>query len=134
MKRVYVKENGNKVFAEVADEVESALTETRRAIWRNEAKERYYRGASLDAMTDKDKRVCGAASDPEEICIAAEERLEHRAKLAAALKSLTTRQAEVVKLLLKGKSVTGIAEFLGVTKQSVNDIRQAVQKKFKEFI
>jgi DNA-binding NarL/FixJ family response regulator len=74
-------------------------------------------------MTDCGRRISCTANNPEERYIAAEERTELRDKLTAALKTLTARQLEVVKLLRKDMTVTDIASVLGITKQSVNDIR-----------
>jgi DNA-binding NarL/FixJ family response regulator len=133
MKQVYIKENGKKIFVSVTDETESALTETRRAIWRNDAQEKYHRATSLDAMTDKDGRTGCTAANPETTYIAAEEIRERTAKLAAALKTLTPGQAELVKLLEKGLGVREIARLLNKDHQSVRDMRERIREKIKKY-
>jgi DNA-binding NarL/FixJ family response regulator len=136
VKRIYLKENGKRISVEVTDEAERAITETRRAIWRNESKERYYGAVSLDAAGDGDIRRAGgcAAASPEAIYVAEEEAREMKKEMGTVFKTLTTRQTEVLKFLVKGKSVTEIARVLGVAKQSVSDVRRAVQKKFERFL
>lgn len=119
---------------EVTDRVENALTETRRAIWRNNAQERYYRKASLDAMSDHDERTSCTDASPEEIYIAAEEQAKLRTKLAAALKSLTPEQLKLVKLLKKGMGIREIARVLGKHHSTIEEMRKAVQKKFEKFL
>lgn len=134
MKQVYVKDNGLKVTVSVTDEQERAITETRRAIWRNDAKEKYYRAASLDAMTDSDKRTSCADLNPEAMYITAEERTERTATLNAALQSLTPEQLRLLKLLDKGLGIREIARLLGKDHQSIRDMRERIQKKFKKFM
>jgi DNA-binding NarL/FixJ family response regulator len=133
MKQVYIKENSKKVFVDVTEEQETVITETRRAIWRNESQERYYRAASLDAMTDSDMRTSSMAANPETIYIAAEEARERKAKLAAALKTLTPEQTRLVRLLMKGLSGSEIARMLGKDKRSVSDMKIRVQEKIKKY-
>ena len=134
MKNVYVKNNGKNVSVSVTDEMEAVLTETRRAIWRNEAKENYYREVSLDAMTDKDERTVSAELNPETIVIATEKRKEGRTKLAAALKTLTTEQARLVILFyVKNMPLNEIAEYYGVTYQAVQNRLKKILDKLKKF-
>ena len=134
MKQIYVKSNGKKVSVSVTDELESALRETRRAMWRNEAKERYHRAASLDAMTDKDERAVSGDLNPEAIYIAAEERAERGAKLAAALKSLTPEQSCLAVLAyVKNVPLKEIAGRYGITYQAVQSRLTTVLRKLKIF-
>ena len=133
MPTIYFKQDGKKVPVEVTDEQAQVITETRRKIWRNEAKERYYRKASLDAMTDCDKRTSHAAS-PETLYIAAEECAERTTKLTVVLKSLTPKQLELVKMLERGMSVTEIARVRGVSKQSIFEARERIRKRFAKFL
>ncbi|MDR1093569.1 MAG: LuxR C-terminal-related transcriptional regulator [Clostridiales bacterium] len=65
--------------------------------------------------------------------ITAEEAREWKENLAAVLKTFTARQIEVLKLLQNGKPVTEVGGILGVTKQSVSDVRKAIQKSLKDF-
>ena len=134
MKTVYVKHNGQNVSVTVTDEQERVITETRRAIWSNESYERYHRAASLNAMTDHDKRTSCTATNPEAIYIAVEEQAERTEKLTAALKSLTPSQLELVKLLRKGMKIREIARTLGKSHVTVLEMRKAVQKKFEKLL
>ena len=134
MKRVYIKDNGKKIFAEVTDEQGRAITETRRAIWRNDSKERYHRKASLEAMTDRDGRTASAELNPEAVYIAAEERAERGVKLAAALKSLTPEQSRLAALVcVKNIPLKEIACRYGVTYQAVQNRLKKVLEKMKKF-
>ena len=142
MTNIYFKnQNGCRVTIEAGEKVAEAYTELRRAEWRNEAMERYYRGRTLDTLTDdaieywQDKPERSLiVSSPEDEYIAIEERAERRKRIVIALSTLTERQAQVTKLLCKGKSITQIADILGVSKQSVNDIKQAIKNKIKDFL
>lgn len=71
---------------------------------------------------------------PEEKLIAEEERNVLRVELNKRLETLTKRQRQVLNLLCKGLTITEIAKQLNVTKQSVNDIRKAIQNKFEDFL
>lgn len=142
MTKVYIRDaNRQKIEIEVSEEVACAMKECRRQEWRNDAKERYYRGRTLSTLPDnaiefkQDKPERNLiVSSPEELTIAAEERTELQLGLSETLETLTARQKQVLSLLHKGHSVTEIATLLGVTKQSINDIRKAIQNKFKTFL
>jgi DNA-binding NarL/FixJ family response regulator len=140
--KVYFKDaSGQKIEIEVTDEVAKTMQECRREEWRNEAKERYYRGRTLSTLTDdaiefrqeKQERSLMVES-PEEKLIAEEERNVLRVELNKRLETLTKRQRQVLNLLCKGLTITEIAKQLNVTKQSVNDIRKAIQNKFEDFL
>jgi len=91
---------------------------------------------SLTAMEDghgyqaADKRN----GDPLAQIIERADKTERLSKFRAALSSLTGRQMQVTLLLYEGKTPVEIAESLGVSKQSVNDIKKAVQKKFEHLL
>lgn len=140
--KIYFKDaSGQKIEIEVIDEVAKTMQECRREAWRNEAKERYYRGRTLSTLTDdaiefrqeKPERSLMVES-PEEKLIAEEERYDLRVELNKRLETLTKRQRQVLKLLCKELTITEIAKQLNVTKQSVNDVKKAIQKKFKDFL
>ncbi|MCL2797710.1 MAG: hypothetical protein FWD58_06625 [Firmicutes bacterium] len=133
MKEIYIKNDGIKETVAVSDELAEAMAEMRRAWWRIESTERYYREASIDAMPDCDERIISEKFNPEAMMVAAEDKQKRQTKLSAAYNALTARQKQVVKLLI-GKSVTETAALLGVSKQSISDIRTAVQKKFEVFL
>jgi RNA polymerase sigma factor (sigma-70 family) len=134
MKQVYVKCNGKKVSVTVTDEVESVLKETRREIWRNEAKERYHCELSLDAMTDKDERTASAELNPETMLIAAEKKAERGAKLAVALKTLTAEQSRLAVLIyVKNMPLKEIAGRYGITYQAVQNRLKKILGKLKKF-
>jgi len=84
-------------------------------------------------MTDRDIRTSHAA-DPETLYIAAEERMERTAKLDAALQSLTLEQLELIKMLKRGMGITEIARARGVSKQSIFEARERIQKRFYKFL
>lgn len=142
MTKIYFKNvDGQKIAIEVTDEIAKTMQECRREEWRNESKERYYRGRTLSTLTDdaiefrqdKPERNLMVES-PEEKLIAEEEKNELRIGLNKRLETLTDRQRQVLSLLYKGLTVTEIAKQLNVTKQSVNDIRKAIQNKFEDFL
>lgn len=140
--KIYFKDaSGQKIEIEVSDEIAKTMQECRREEWRNDAKERYYRGRTLSTLTDdaiefrqnKTERNLMVES-PEEKLIAEEVRDELRVGLNQRLETLTERQKQVLSLLYKGLTITEIARKLNVTKQSANDIKKAIQNKFKEFL
>lgn len=142
MTKIYFKDaNGQKIEIEVTGEVAKTMRECRREEWRNDAKERYYRERTLSTLTedaiefrqDKPERNLMVES-PEEKLIAEEEKNELRIGLNKRLETLTDRQRQVLSLLYKGLTVTEIAKQLNVTKQSVNDIKKAIQNKFESFL
>lgn len=142
MTTIYIKDaDGKKVAVQVTDEVAAADAETRRAEWRNEAKQRYYCGRTLDTLTDDaieyrqekpESRLMTAS--PEDEHIAADERADLKAALTAALKSLTPEQIELVKMLKSGISVNAIAAKLGVDKSAISHRRKRIQEKIKKFL
>lgn len=135
MTTIYFKDaNGQKVSVEVTDEVAVADAEMRRAEWRNDAKERYYRDPKLSNLNDHDEELTAKDSNPEDKLIAYEDKLEMSAKLAAALKTLTPEQIELVKMLKAGMSVTEIAARLGVDKSAISHRRKRIQEKIKKFL
>ncbi len=114
--KIYFKDaSGQKIEIEVTDEVAKTMQECRREEWRNEAKERYYRGRTLSTLTDdaiefrqeKAERSLMVES-PEEKLIAEEERSVLRVELNKRLETLTKRQRQVLNLLCKGLTITEI--------------------------
>ena len=134
MKHIYLKNShGSKTIVEVTDEVDRVLVQTRREIWRNDAKERYYCNASLDIMTDCNIRA-GHATSPEMLYISAEEKTERSAEIIAVLKTLTVEQQKLVVLLRNGVSGKEIAKRLGMTEPAVTQMKKRIQKKFEKFL
>ena len=85
MTKIYLKnKKGNKVIV-VTDEVAIADLETRRAIWRNDAKEDYYREVSIDTLTDKDIRI-SIRKNFEDKYIEKEESIKKRNMLISKIK------------------------------------------------
>lgn len=135
MTSIYIIDaDGKKVIVDVTDEVAEADTQTRRAAWRNESKERYHRDTKLIELNDRDEQLGCDTSNPETILLVAEEQTERRGKLVAGLKSLTTEQLCLVKMLKQGMSVTEIAEKLGVDKSAISHRRKRIQEKIKNFL
>lgn len=142
MTKIYFRDsNDKKVEIEVCDKVAKTMRDCRREEWRNDAKERYYRGRTLSTLTDdaiefrQDKPERNLmVNSPEERLIAEEERKELRIGLKKRLETLTERQKQIVSLLYKGFTITEIAKLLNVTKQSIYDIRKAIQNKFEDFL
>lgn len=142
MRTIYfIDHAGKRITQEVTDEVADAIIETRRAEWRNDAKERYYRGRTLSTLTDDaieyrqgraESRLMAASCEEE--YIATEDKADKRAKLLIALESLTPTQKELVKLLKKGMSISEIARQWGKHHTTISEIRKAVQKKFEIFL
>lgn len=132
---IYFKDaNGQKVSVEVTEEVASAYTETRRAEWRNDAKEEYYRDKKSGNLNNHDEELTAKDSDPSERLIADEDKLDQRAKLSAALKALSPAQISLVRMLKSGMSVTLIASKLGVGKTAVSNMRVRIQEKIKKYL
>jgi RNA polymerase sigma factor (sigma-70 family) len=135
MTKIYIKnDEGQRIYIEVTKEVANADTEFRRAEWRNDAKEKYYRDPKLHDLNDKDEELACEEHNPERKIIVAEEKKEFRAKMIAALKSLTPEQLELVKFLKAGKTITQIATHFGVSKAAVSQMRNRIQEKFKKFL
>lgn len=135
MTTIYFQDkDGRRIAVEVTEAVAVADIETRRAEWRNEAKERYYRNPKLQDLNDKDEELACEIHNPEKILIAAEESTDLRTRMQTVLKTLTSRQIQVLTLLKSDKTCLEISEILGISKQSVNDIRNAIKEKFKVFL
>jgi len=135
MTTIYIKDaSGQKIAVSVTEEVAAADLETRRAAWRNDSKERYYRNAKMSSLNDCDEEMGCDIHNPEAMLIAADNKAERRLNMVAVLKALTERQLMVLKLLKQGKTKTQIASALGTTKQSVQDIHDAIKKKFKKLL
>ena len=135
MKTIYFKDGtGKKVYVKVSEEIAEAMQELRRSEWRNEAYERYYRGVSLSAMSDRDEQIEAAGTNPEDMLIdGGEKRMLHR-NLNVAMRSLTPMQAKVLSMLQKGIGVREIAKILDKDPTTIRDIRKAIQKKFEKYL
>ena len=135
MTTIYIKDgNGRKVTVEVEEAVAEQMTDCRRAEWRNEAKERYYRDPKMHNLNDHDEEYGSDEQNPETRHIAGEERRDRRAKMLAVLKTLTPKQLEIVKLLKSGMTVSEIARHLNKNQKTVYEAYESIQKKFKEFL
>jgi len=134
--KVYIVDGeGNRITVEVSKEVAEAMQECRKAEWRNDSIEMYYRDkalGSLNALSDGDKEIAGPDGIESDDGGSAER--FRRDGIKAVLRSLTNRQKEVVRLLYKGKSVTEAARILGITHQSVGDIKKIISKKLEKFL
>lgn len=132
---IYFKDaDGQKVSVEVTDEVAAVDLDTRRTAWRNDAKEKYYRDKKSGNLNDHDEELTAKDSDPSEKLIADEDRLDQRAKLSAALKTLSPAQIDLVRMLKSGMSVTAIADKLDIDKSAVSHRRKRIQEKIKKFL
>jgi DNA-binding NarL/FixJ family response regulator len=126
--------NGEIKTVEVNSELEEAYKGLIRLEMRGNAKERYYRHEfSLDSMDESDEELGSDLANPEVVFLGSCEKQEQLKREREFFRSLAARQMEVVRLLKQGKSSVEVAENLGITKQSVYDIKKSVQKKFKEF-
>ncbi|MCL2369695.1 MAG: hypothetical protein FWC80_00465 [Firmicutes bacterium] len=135
MKTIYFFDHESKrVTQEVSDEVADVIAEARRAEWRNEAKERYYRHIKLNKLNDRDEEIGSSEFDPEYLLVQSEEHNELRAKLKTALQSLTPEQRQLVIMLKNGISVTDIATKLGVDKSAISHMRKRIQEKIKKYL
>ena len=129
-----VDANGKKVNVTVSDEVAVAEAETRRAEWRNDAKEEYYRDKKRHSLNDKDEESGSNLHNPEAMLIAAEDKIDRQSKMLAALKMLTPKQSQLVKMLKAGMNVTDIADKLKISKAAVSKMKKAIQEIFKSFL
>ena len=131
MTEIYIKNaQGQKIVVEVSDDTAKVMLECRRAEWRNNAKEEYYRNPILNDLNDKDEELGCELYNPERMMLAAEKKAEQQAIIIKVLKSLTPEQLNLVKLLKKGKSITEIAKLWGVSKASVSQMRYRIKEKF----
>ncbi|MCL2369958.1 MAG: LuxR C-terminal-related transcriptional regulator [Firmicutes bacterium] len=127
---VYIVDGeGKRIAVEVTYEVAEAMAECRKAEWRNDAKEKYYRDKELGSLSDMDDQIACRGALGED-----SERDLRNLGIRQVFRSLTARQNEIARLLYKGKMVKEVAEILGVTHQSVSDIKKAISKKLKEFL
>ena len=116
-------------------EYENTYKEAVCAELRNNAKEDYYRHKlQLAVMNDKDVELEAAGANPEEIYIASVEAQERKKKVDAVLETLTPEQSEVVKLLRQGLTVSEIARLKNIAQPSVWQMRERIQKRFREFL
>ena len=124
------------IQVEVNNLVAEAYRQIRRDEWRISKRDaRQHSRISLDQLDEDNECLADPfASDHLEVIIEKEKKEESNAKMQDIIKTLTERQEVVLNLLKKGKAVTEIAEILNVTKQSVGDIRKALQKKFEVFL
>jgi DNA-binding CsgD family transcriptional regulator len=54
-------------------------------------------------------------------------------QMPSALLTLTKRQLEVAALLMNGKTYTEISKILGVSQQTINDIKLSIRGRFEKF-
>jgi len=135
MKNYYFKDhNGTKVNIEVADDIAYALEVLRRAEWRNDAMEKYYRENRLSGYNDKDAELGSNQFNPEVILLEREYQTELRHNLAMVFKSLTKEQIRLVTMLNNGISITKISDKLCVGKSAVSHMRKRIQEKIKKFL
>ena len=132
MKQVYFKQNGSKVTIEVSDEVEKILTETRRAIWRNDAKESYHRyilplSKPLEYFADPQ---LGALDR----LIEAEDKREEHEKLTAGINSLSKEPRELLQLrFFECKQIKEIALIYGSSYQAAQYRLRMIFNKLRKF-
>lgn len=88
----------------------------------------------MSSLNDCDEEMGCEVHNPEAMLVVADIKTERRLNMVAVLKTLTGRQLTVLKLLKQGKTKTQIASALGTTKQSVQDIHDAIKKKFKKLL
>ena len=132
--------DGEKVIdVEVTEEVAAAYEEICREEERfDKYVKRYESKISLTQMQEENGRQFRdlRAPDPFEMIIDPEGQAEEKKKQARkkkktkiALKTLTSRQKELVRLLQKGMGIREIARLLGKSHVAVLEMRKAVQKK-----
>lgn len=135
MKKIYVKNNRKKVTVFVTDEIESVLTDTRRAIWRNDAnfKNNYY---SLDERSEQGCDIEDNSQNPE---ILIDSRDDEKQKvlrlkiLRQGLKTLSDKQASVIhKHFFLGMNFSEIAREESVDESTIRERIQSALKKLKK--
>ena len=125
------------IGAEVTEEFAEAYKELLREEWRSDKRaKRLQAGITLDQMEDENGEQFEAltTADPLDLMSGREEQTERRAKMKGVLKSLTTGQAKLVKMLKSGMNTAEIAKILGKDYSSVRDMRERIQKKFEKFL
>ena len=133
VKQIYLKQNGEKVTVEVSDEVEKVLTETRRGIWRNDAKENYYKYKKPLCKPLEDL-IADPQPDMLDMLIEAEDISDEHEKLRAGVDSLSKEQREILRLrFFENKHIKEIASIYGITYQAVQNRLNKVIKKLKSF-
>jgi len=114
---------------EVDEEFEKEERKTRREIWRNDAKEKYYRSFK----TFNDAEIASDEFNPEKVFIDKLDKTEQKIAIEKFLKTLTKEQRQLIKMFLNGESVTVISKKIGVSKAAVSQMRRRIQNKFKKF-
>jgi RNA polymerase sigma factor (sigma-70 family) len=124
------------IEVEVTEQTAAGYREIQREGWRLDKRaERHQAAISLTQMEDENGyQLADTAPDPLEVICEKEDQDERREKINAAIGRLTDKQKKVLQLLYSGKSVTEVAELLGIKKQSVIDFRKGIQKKFQEIL
>jgi DNA-binding NarL/FixJ family response regulator len=129
--------------------VAAAYAESRREEWRSDKRaERHQEALSFEQMSEEEERgkvnslvrsqreAGSPAIVPDALTemVEREERAERRSAIISVLKELTPEQINLVKLLLRGLSVTDIAKSLGVGKSAVSNMRIRIQERLKKVL
>lgn len=122
----YKFNDGTKVSVEVSEEIAKVCKDSDREYEREKRKQSRY-CVCFDILNDKDKEI--GVYDDYQLELDKPEQPDY----LAFFQALTERQMQVLKLLYQGKKPLEVAEILNITKQSVNDIRVSIQKKFIKF-
>jgi DNA-binding NarL/FixJ family response regulator len=126
-----------------------AFKECRREEWRaDKHAERYQSALSFDHMDEE--RDDGKVNDlikqqrePDSALVVkdyltemveADDAFERNSKIRAVLNDLTPEQKSLVRMLMRGLSVTEIAKQLGVGKSAVSNMRIRIQENFKKVL
>ena len=124
------------IEVEVTEQVAAGYREICREEWRYTKRTQRHEIVSLDQIEDEDgyQLIDLVSPDSLDILIEQEERDESKAKLKAALKTLTSEQLRLVTLLRKGMSVTEIALIFNTSKAAVSQMKARFQKKLNIFL
>jgi ATP/maltotriose-dependent transcriptional regulator MalT len=128
MKKVLYKfVNGEINTVEVTDDI----AEVCKGFDREEERQRKSRNRHckycLDIMNDKDTEL-GVLDECDY-----DSKNDYAKPIQSAFLGLTNRQLEVAILLMAGKTYTEISKILGVSQQTINDIKLSIKGKFEKF-
>lgn len=119
----YKFNDGTKVAVKVSKEVAKVCKDFDREYEREKRQQNRY-CACFDILNDKDEEM--GVYDEYQLELDKPEKPDY----SSFIKTLTQRQIQILRLLYQGKKPYEVAEILNISKQSVNDIRKAIQKKF----
>ena len=124
----------NVIEVEVTEKFAAQYKEMYREEDRIDKKEKRLKALSLEQLAEDGREIEELLTNPLDAMIEREERSKLSEGLKAALVTLTPEQQELVRLLKSGNSMRETARMLNKNFRAVWNMRERIQKKFKEFL